>query len=93
MRTMGYCYFCGAELEGPIYRSSECPSCGKDVKICLNCDFYSEASHWECRESIREAVRDKENSNYCDFFRLAKKKSAKKENDDAVDAFNKLFGD
>jgi len=59
----------------------------------MNCDFYSETSHWECRESISEAVQDKERSNYCDFFRLAKTAEEQKNNDNNIDAFNKLFGD
>ncbi len=90
---MGKCYFCNTEIEGPIYRSSECPSCGKDTKICLNCSFYSKNSHWECRESIGEAVIEKERSNFCDFFKLANNnKNKKNEKDNGVDAFNKLFG-
>lgn len=90
---MTECYFCGTEITPPVYRSSECPSCGKDLKICLNCDFYSKESHWECRESIKDPVREKDRSNYCDFFRLSKKSREKKENKEALDAFNKLFGD
>jgi len=91
---MGKCHFCSASLEAPIYRSSECPQCGKDSKICLNCHFYSETSHWECRESISEAVREKDRSNYCDYFKLSE--SEQKEsgsNENTTDAFNKLFGD
>lgn len=90
---MGNCYFCGADIDAPVYRSSECPSCGRDCKICLNCEFYSKNSHWECRETIREAVRDKEKSNYCDFFRLSKKKQEKNSNEDSINAFNDLFND
>ena len=91
---MGKCYNCGMELEGNQYRSSECPSCGKDTRICLNCSFYSKDSHWECRESIREAVRDKDRANFCDFFTLAdnhENNDTKKDN--SIDAFNNLFGD
>jgi len=90
---MANCYFCGAEIAPPVYRSSECPSCGKDLKICLNCEFYSENSHRECRETIPEAVREKDRSNYCDFFRLNRISKEHRENKDAMDAFNKLFGD
>jgi len=91
---MGKCHYCGAPLEAPIYRSSECTQCGKDTKICLNCTFYSETSHWECRESIGEAVREKDRSNYCDFFRIANSGNGDvKKEDNASDAFNKLFGD
>ena len=90
---MGKCYFCGAVLEAPIYRSTECPQCGKDCKICYNCDFYSKTSHWECRESITEDVREKDRGNYCDYFKLSAVGIERQDKNDSVDALNKLFGD
>ncbi len=91
---MGKCYNCGTDLEAPLYRNSECSKCGKDGKVCLNCTFYSKGSHWDCRETISEAVTDKEKSNFCDFFSLAEnKKNSMEKKDDGVDAFNSLFGD
>ena len=95
MQVMGKCYFCKTPLSTPIYRSSECPNCGKDCKICFNCTFYSKTSHWECLESISEAVREKDRANFCDFFKLADDSSDNSPDDkeDAVDSFNKLFGD
>ncbi len=68
---MGYCYKCGHELEGPVYRSSICPQCGKDVKVCLNCKFYSPGAHWDCRETIPEQVKEKERANFCGYFSLS----------------------
>ena len=67
---MHACHFCGTAIENPreVFRSSTCPSCGKDLKICLNCRFYSSGSHWDCSESIDEMVRDKDRSNFCTFF-------------------------
>jgi predicted RNA-binding Zn-ribbon protein involved in translation (DUF1610 family) len=67
---MHACHFCGTAIENPreVFRSSYCPSCGKDLKICLNCRFYSPGSHWDCSESIDEMVRDKDRSNFCTFF-------------------------
>ena len=90
---MSNCYFCGTSIEAPVYRSSECSQCGKDSKICRNCDFYSKTSHWECRESISEAVQDKEKANYCDFFRLAKTTEVQNRGENSAEALNKLFGD
>lgn len=90
---MSQCYFCGSSLEAPVYRSTECNNCGKDCKICYNCDFYSETSHWECREAIREAVREKDKANYCDFFRLSSLNRQHKSEHDSADALKKLFGD
>lgn len=91
---MGKCYFCETEIIPPVYRSSECPKCKKDLKICLNCQFYSKNSHWECRESINEDVREKDKSNYCDFFKISDKVANKDvTSTDSLEAFNKLFGD
>ncbi|MCF7944773.1 MAG: hypothetical protein K9L75_04480 [Spirochaetia bacterium] len=105
---MAVCYFCGSEFpeKFEVYRTTSCPSCGRDVKICRNCAFYSPGSHYECRETISEPVRDKERANFCDYFRLAsssggsgkdsrereaERKKAKQE--EARRRFNSLFGD
>ncbi len=93
---MGNCYNCGKEFEVKVYRNTECSSCGKDAKVCLNCRFYSPGSHWDCSESIREAVREKDRANFCDFFELASNftgNSGKNKEDKAKNAFNSLFGD
>ena len=37
----------GEEFVMRVYRTTECPSCGKDVKVCLNCRFYSPGSFAE----------------------------------------------
>ena len=94
--TMGTCYFCGADIDIPVYRSTLCPACGRDVKICLNCVFYSPGSHWECRETIPEAVRDKERANFCDYFRLGSRSGKNSGGDNTAGhrkAFDDLFGD
>ena len=67
---MAGCFHCGNSFpdDFKIYRSTTCPSCGKDAKVCLNCRFYSPGSHWDCSETIHEAVREKDRSNFCDFF-------------------------
>ncbi|MCK5196928.1 MAG: hypothetical protein KAR21_01170 [Spirochaetales bacterium] len=93
---MGNCYNCGEIFELRVYRNTECPSCGKDAKVCLNCRFYSPGSHWDCSENIREAVREKDRANFCDFFELGsnyKGPSGSNKEDDAKKAFDSLFGD
>jgi len=64
------CHSCGAPIENPreVYRTSTCNGCGKDLKVCLNCRFYSPGAHWDCTESIDEQVADKERANFCTFF-------------------------
>ncbi|WP_455381443.1 hypothetical protein [Salinispira pacifica] len=70
---MSNCFSCGSSLDslGRVYRSTLCPTCGKDVHVCLNCRFYEPGVHWDCRETISEPVRDKDRANFCDFFMLA----------------------
>ncbi len=67
---MHACHFCSTPVENPreVYRSTTCSACGKDLKICLNCRFYSPGAHWDCSESIDEMVRDKDRANFCTFF-------------------------
>ena len=54
-----------------VTRSLECPQCSRPVRCCKNCTFYEPGAHWDCRETIPEAVSDKERSNFCDYFRLS----------------------
>lgn len=82
-----------------IYRNSECPVCNTDLHSCLNCKFYDESSHYECKETIDELVKDKERRNFCDYFvekqyDLTSDNSSKSVGDakkSARDAFNSLF--
>lgn len=87
------CTFCGKEIsEMKIHIRDECPACGRDLHICLNCEFYDRNAYRQCRESIREPVPDKEKANYCDFFRSTKSGfgSGGTEND-AFKKLNDLF--
>lgn len=74
-----------------------CPACDADLHCCRNCRFYDPAKHNECAETQAEWVRDKEASNYCDYFQpnpvlLAKGSGpgASKQND-ARSKFDSLF--
>lgn len=95
---MRKCCFCGQAIDDKmeIFRSLECPSCRLDLKICLNCIFYSPGSHWDCRETVPEQVKDKEKANFCDYFKFKEVKEGNNDIDKANKAregFNKLFGD
>ena len=71
MRGMGpACHFCGAPVENPrdVYRTTTCPSCRRDLRICLNCRFYSPGAQYDCAETVDEQVTDKERANFCTFF-------------------------
>ncbi|WP_318661136.1 hypothetical protein [uncultured Treponema sp.] len=65
------CKKCGTPITiENITRSSTCPDCGRDLHTCINCRFYSPGSHYDCHETIDELVKDKEKSNFCDFFKV-----------------------
>jgi hypothetical protein len=87
------CHSCGTEVEGRIYRSDECPSCGADLHCCLNCNNYDPAAHNQCREPQAEWVSDREKANFCDFFTPNKLVSGgrSKSSDQARKAFENLF--
>lgn len=87
------CALCHKEIsETKIHIRDECPACGRDLHICLNCEFYDSNAYRQCRESIREPVQNKEKANYCDFFRVAKAGTAQAEPlNDAVKKLNDLF--
>jgi hypothetical protein len=70
-RVIVVCHACAnaGEVPRPVSRREPCPSCGADLKCCLNCDFHDAASYNECRESAAERVVDKDRANHCDYFR------------------------
>lgn len=95
---MASCFRCGATLPERIYRNITCEQCGADAKVCLNCKFYDESAHWQCRETIPEAVREKDRANFCDYFHplaasRAPRTGGAADDSGARDAFSKLFGD
>lgn len=67
------CWKCGvsiAELPMPLGRSAECPACAADLHVCRMCEFYDPKVSKSCRETIAEEVKNKERSNFCDYFRI-----------------------
>lgn len=64
------CWSCGRtwEFSPPLGRGEMCLGCRRDAKVCLNCKFYDRHANRECLESQAELVKDKEKSNFCDWF-------------------------
>ena len=66
------CHACGRETllaagERIGFRD-ECPGCGADLHVCLNCAHHDPAAYNECREPNAERVRDRDRANRCDYF-------------------------
>jgi len=67
------CWKCGETIEVTAAASrvgtrDACPRCDADLHSCRNCRFYDHTKHNQCAETQAEWVRDKEASNYCDYF-------------------------
>lgn len=66
------CWKCGAsiaELHLPLGRLAECPACRAYLHVCRMCRFYDPRVSRQCREDDAEEVKDKEHSNFCDYFK------------------------
>ena len=65
------CWRCGAslaELSLPLSRLEECPDCGNYLHVCRMCGFFDPTVAKSCREDDAEEVKEKERSNFCDYF-------------------------
>ena len=68
---MLHCWSCGAEwpeLHKPG-RGDSCLSCTASLRCCYQCEFYDAVSPNECRENQADPVKEKDASNFCDWFR------------------------
>ena len=66
------CFRCGTSLEVltlPISRRDLCPQCSSAVHVCRMCINYSRQVLGQCLEDDAEEVLDKENTNYCEWFK------------------------
>jgi len=92
------CWACGASLSAiplPLSRRDQCETCNADLHVCLLCEWYRPNVSKQCHEPIAEEVRDKEHSNFCDYFKI-KPDAFNPNKDDAANAakaeLDALFG-
>lgn len=86
------CVFCGFEIEviGVIGRGDTCPSCGKNLRCCLQCKLYDASMNNHCKEIMAERVVDKEAANFCNHFTFGGQRLTGSEKDRVSDAKKKL---
>ena len=90
------CFACQKEipvaLGSVVGRRDECPHCGADAHACLNCVHYDKSSYNECKESQADYVKEKDRSNFCDYFSPSDRKGkAGPSKDDLLSAAEALF--
>ena len=89
-----YCHFCGSEIETGqrVDFRAECPSCGRDAHVCVNCSHYDPGAHNMCKEPQAEWVSDRERANRCEYFRPSMTRTGlPKRADDARAKLDSLF--
>ena len=88
-----HCWHCGKELAAnQFHRMDSCNHCGRDTKVCKNCEHYDRAYNNECKESQADRVVEKEKANFCDYFKPANRAGGSaKSADDLKNAAEALF--
>lgn len=91
-----FCFKCQKEIITapgvPVGRREECPNCSSDVHVCLNCVHYDKGAYNECKEPSADYVKEKDRSNFCDYFTPSDKKGGGgKAKDDLMSAAEALF--
>ncbi len=64
------CHKCATvnEVQDRIGRRDECSSCRSDLHSCMNCDHYDVKAYNSCKETSADVVKEKDRSNFCDYF-------------------------
>ena len=89
---MKRCHKCGAAvLIEKVSRRDECETCHSDLRVCLNCRFYDRSKANECYEPQVEPVKEKDRSNYCDFFEFREEGRRESGRADAEQLWKDLF--
>ena len=69
---MTTCWSCRGKVinvKRNVSRSDLCPTCGKSLRCCKNCELHKVGLYNDCREPKAERVGDKEKSNFCEYFK------------------------
>ncbi|HJQ83094.1 MAG TPA: hypothetical protein VKA21_03400 [Candidatus Binatia bacterium] len=71
------CAACGRLVDADrIAVRAVCDGCGAWLHACRNCAFHAPGRHDDCSEPAAAPVADKEQANFCDWFRPAPRATA-----------------
>ena len=71
------CHRCGTAITRErVGVRDVCDRCSAFLHCCRNCEFYEPGAANDCREPTAERVADKEQGNFCDFFRSVAERPA-----------------
>jgi hypothetical protein len=87
------CFSCGFDnrVVDRVGRRDECSQCHADLHVCKNCQFYDGTAYNGCKEVAADVVREKEESNFCDFFEIGSGQFKKSEKEDLLAKAEALF--
>lgn len=87
------CFSCGHKTPvlGVVGRREECIKCRADLHVCKNCQHYDPTAYNECREPSADVVREKDRSNFCDYFTPGEGNGPKDPKKDLLAAAEALF--
>ena len=91
------CWNCGASLDDlprPITRHMNCPECFEDLHCCRMCRNYAPDASITCTDERTDPPVNKENANFCDYFRPtnAYRAGSKERQAGAKSKLDALFG-
>lgn len=92
---MKICFKCNNLLNVEVISfRDECPFCGADLHVCLNCKYYDTSKHNSCSEPQADYVREKDRANYCEYFKFLEsneKKERKSPREEAEKIWKTIF--
>ena len=64
------CWSCGKPtgIMERVNRNDSCPSCRADLRCCRGCVHFDPTRRFQCRETVDQAVVNKDKNNFCDYF-------------------------
>ncbi len=87
------CWKCFRDLDlKKINYREQCPSCGIDLHVCLNCRFYSPGKPNDCVVPGTEWIKERERMNLCDEFAPKDRSLPSAPLDEAKKKARKLLG-